>query len=448
MRLAVNQAGDRMDNPATVHDINVLTVVTSDSYTDFVTKLQHEISESLASRPQKATKEYFTGKILVTPDGEVPVSPELAHEIYKYLMKNDYIDAKDHIAPLYHEAKQAETLETLPLTLEPYKEQVFKLIDGVFDPSQVIKPENEANAKNQRNANFEKREFQVLWNKINQQAAYTVSFDSEELIDKAVAWVDKHLTVDRLQFTIQRGEQLASATADQLAAGTAFQLGQTSTEQMDGSIHSDVKYDLIGKVAAGTGLTRRTVAAILSKIHPLKFNLFRVNPEAFIANASLLINEQKATMTIEHLSYNAIDRRHEATIFTESQAVGNWTSAGTQLKRHIYDYVVTDSTVERKFVTQLDTSDEVVVYAKLPKAFYIPTPVGNYSPDWAISFKEGAVKHVYFVAETKGTLQSMQLKQIESAKIDCARKFFERITSDQVKYDVVTDYAQLMQLVK
>ena len=108
----------------------------------------------------------------------------------------------------------------------------------------------------------------------------------------------------------------------------------------------------------------------------------------------------------------------------------------------------TVSNIEREFVRELDTSAEVVVYAKLPKGFSIPTPVGSYNPDWAISFKEGTVKHVYFIAETKGTMSSLQLKEIENVKIKCAKKFFNKITSDQVKYDVVNSYEKLMQVVQ
>lgn len=448
MRLSVNQSGDRMDDPATVHEINVLTVVTGDSYTDFVSKLQSEISESLSARPQKANREYFINKVLVTPDGEMNVTPEMAHEIYKYLMFHDYIDGKDQIAPKYHEAKNKDELENLPLMLLPYREQVFKLIDGVFDTSQIPKPDDGNKPKNHRNENFEKREFQELWNQINKQGAYVVSFESAELIKNSIDSIDKHLTVDKLQFTIQRGEQTDSATAEQLADGSAFTVTRTTVESMEGSVHSAVKYDLVGKIAEGTGLTRRTAATILKGIQPLRFDLFKVNPEAFIANVSLLINEQKATAVIEHLSYNQTDKTHDVSIFTEAQAVADWGNAGSQMKRHIYDFVLVDSDVERQFATALDTSEEVVVYAKLPKSFSIPTPVGNYTPDWAISFKEGTVKHVFFVAETKGSLLSMQLRQIEQAKIDCARKFFSKITSDQVKYDVVTTYGDLMQLVR
>lgn len=448
MRLSVNQSGDRIDDPAIVHDINVLTVVTSDSYTEFVTNLQKEISESLSSRPGKANREYFVGKTLVTENGEVKVTPEMAHEIYRYLMRHDYIDAKDQITPNYHTAKEKGELEYLPLTLLPYSKQVFQLIDGVFDISQVPKPENETDPKNLRNENFDKKEFQELWASINKQAAYTVSFESEELIKNSIKSIDKYLTVDKLQFTIQRGEQIDTATVEHLADRTAFTTTKTEIKNLEGSIHTSVKYDVIGKIAEGTGLTRRTIATILSGINPLKFDLFKINPESFISNVSLLVNEQKATAVIEHLSYDRTNKTYDSSIFTEAQIVADWARAGLPMKRHIYDFVITDSDIERRFASDLDTSDDVVVYAKLPKAFAIPTPVGNYTPDWAISFKEGAVKHVYFIAETKGSLQTMELRQIEKAKIDCARKFFDKITSDQVKYDVVTDYAALTQLVK
>ncbi len=115
----------------------------------------------------------------------------------------------------------------------------------------------------------------------------------------------------------------------------------------------------------------------------------------------------------------------------------------------IQDYVYTDGTaeksVERTFVEKLDGSTEVNVYAKLPKGFAIPTPVGHYSPDWAVVFYEGpAIKHIYFVAETKGTMDSLNLRPIEKAKIDCAKKLFATISNGTVKYDHVDSYEQLM----
>ncbi len=453
LRLSVNQLGDRVDHPAIVHDVNVLTVVASESFKEFVTALQKDISDSLSARPKVANEAYFTGKVLKTPTGNVEVTPQLAKQIYKYLLKNDYSDDTDRITGTYHEAKKEGTLAPLPPDLQAHAEQVYQLIDSVFSDSQMFEiGDDRRPKKNPLNSNFDKQEFKELWNRINRKAAYSVDFDSAELVKNAVTELDKSLRVTPLQYTIQTGEQAAQVTYDGLKDGEAFVLKATETEKNVHSIHSAVKYDLIGKIAEGTQLTRRTTADILKGISVAVFAQFRTNPESFIAEAVRLINEQKATMIIEHLAYDPVEDKFDIDIFTAGQTKQDFNKAGDKLKRHIYDYVITDSGIERKFVETLDTCTEVVVYAKLPRGFLIPTPVGDYNPDWAISFKEGAVKHVYFVAETKGSMSTMQLTKIEETKIECARKFFDEINRkyapENVKYDVVKSFDKLMGLVK
>ncbi|WFE69496.1 DEAD/DEAH box helicase family protein [Thiomicrospira sp. R3] len=453
LRLSVNQTGDRMDHPAIVHDVNVLTVVASESYKDFVSALQKDISESLSARPKVADEAYFIGKVLKTATGDVEVTPQLAKQIYKYLLKNDYSDDTDRITGTYHEAKKEGTLAPLPPELQAHAEQVYQLIDSVFSDSQMFEISDDRRPKkNPLNSNFEKQEFKELWNRINRKAAYSVDFDSTELVTKAVAELDKSLRVTPLQYTIQTGEQAAQVTYDGLKGGEAFVLKATETEKNVHSIHSAVKYDLVGKVAEGTQLTRRTTADILKGISVAVFAQFRTNPESFIAEAVRLINEQKATMIIEHLAYDSVEDKFDLDIFTAGQTKQDFSKAGDKLKRHIYDYVITDSGIERDFVKELDTCTEVVVYAKLPRGFLIPTPVGDYNPDWAVSFKEGTVKHVYFVAETKGSMSSMVLNEIEKTKIKCARKFFDEINRkfapENVKYDVVNSFGKLMEIVK
>ena len=453
LRLSVNQHGDRMDHPSTVHDINVLTVVASESYKDFVAALQKDISESLSARPRVANEAYFTGKVLKTPSGGVEVTPQLAKQIYKYLLKNDYTDEVDGITATYHEARKDGALAALPDELRPHAEQVFQLIDSVFSDIQLPEIGDDRRPKqNPLNENFDKQEFKALWSRINRKAAYTVDFDSNELVDKSVKAIDANLRVTPLQYTIQHGEQNAAVTYDGIKDGNAFELKATKTETNPFSAHSAVKYDLIGKVAEATQLTRRTVAEILGGLNVAVFAQFKTNPENFIAEAVRLINEQKATVVIEHLAYDPVEDRFDLDIFTAGQTKQDFTKAGDKLQRHIYDYVLTDSKVERDFVTELDTAAEVVVYAKLPRGFLIPTPVGDYNPDWAIAFKEGAVKHIYFVAETKGSMSSMELREIEKTKIQCARKFFEvmnrRFAPENVKYDVVDSFGKLMEVVK
>jgi len=458
LRLSVNQSGDRMDHPATVHDVNVLTVVASESYKDFVAALQKDIGDSLSARPRVADEAYFTGKVLKTATGDVEVTPQLAKQIYKYLLKHDYTDDADRITSAYHEAKKDGALAALPPELALHAEQVFQLIDSVFSESQLPEiGDDRKPKKNPLNANFEKQEFKALWSRINRKAAYSVEFDSDELVQKAADALndkDAGLRVTPLQYTIQHGEQSAAVTYDGIKGGNAFELKATETETSRASIHSAVKYDLIGKLSEGTQLTRRTVAEILKGLNAAVFAQFKTNPESFIAETVRLINEQKATVIIEHLAYDPVEDKFDLDIFTAGQTKQDFNNAVKTPNHHIYDFVLPDSgsKPERDFAEALEASAEVVVYAKLPRGFLIPTPVGDYNPDWAISFKEGSVKHIYFVAETKGSMSSMDLREIEKTKIKCARKFFEemnrRFALENVKYDVVDSFGRLMELVK
>ncbi len=453
LRLSVNQDGERMDHPATVHDINILTVVASESYKDFVGNLQREISDSLSARPRKANEEYFTGKIIPTADGgTMEITATLAKQIERWLVKNDYTDTDDKITDVYHKAKEEGTLASLPDDLKPHEAGVIALINSVFSESQIPQPGDDRKPKpNLLNDNFNKKEFQDLWARINKRAVYRVDFDSAELVEKCISTLNSELKVSPLQYIVHAGIQDDQISDTQLADGDGFTLQSTQTDILRTSIGSSVKYDLLGKIAENVHLTRKTLASILSGIGKAVFDQFRLNPEHFIAEATRLINEQKATVIIEKLAYDEVAGTYDSSIFTAGQSRQDFSLASEKLKKHIYDYVITDSKTERNFVQELDTSTEVVVYAKLPRGFLIPTPMGDYNPDWAISFTEGKVKYIYFVAETKGSMSSMELREIEKKKIECARKFFDKINvniaQDKVKYDVVDSFSKLMDVV-
>jgi len=451
LRLAVDQHGERMDNPVTVHDINELTVVTDESYTDFVDGLQKEIAASLAARPRKASVKFFTGKTIRIESGESVVEEKLATAIYFHLVQNGYVDEDGLVTTKYKEDKESGSLAApTSEVLKPVIDYVWPLVDALYIDIPLPADDRKPKKVPLNEANFAKKEFQALWGRINHKAIYQVEFDSAELVSKSVRALDTHLNVAAMQYVVQSGQQRDSLDADDLSSGAGFNVASTSTHTETVSAGSQVKYDLLGEITEKTQLTRRTAAAILGGMTPATFAKFKQNPEQFITEAARLINEQKATVIVEHLAYDALEDRFETAIFTENQTKQDLTHAGDKLTKHIYDYVVTDSKVERSFVTELDTSKEVAVYAKLPRGFFIPTPVGNYNPDWAIAFTEGSVKHVYFVAETKGSLSTLQLKGVEDAKIECARKFFASLNEkrdDDVKYDVVTDYTELMQLV-
>ena len=456
LRLCVNQQGNRMDAEScgdSVHVINKLTVVASESYKDFVKGLQEDIKKNLYERPTKASVEYFEGKTVMIGEQPFLIDTKQAKAIYRYLLKNDYIDDEDKVTDSYRADLANNCLAQLPEEMKNISEGVHKLIQSVFDDSilkDMITDGHETKVRdNPLNDNFYKKEFQTLWNYINHKYAYTVEFDSDELIRKAVAHINGNLYVSQLQYTATVGQQKSDMNEYEVGRGDSFGSTKTRTQTLRHAEASQIKYDLIGKVAEGAVLTRRTVANILSNIAPDKFNMFRYNPEEFITKVIRLIKEQKASLIVEHVVYNQIEGTYDSVIFTDEKISQPFEKA-FKAKKAIQDYVFTDGyaadgqSVERKFATDLDSAEEVVVYAKLPKGFAIPTPVGNYSPDWAIAFKEGSVKHIYFIAETKGSMDSLQLKPIEQAKISCASKLFKRISSDKVVYGVVNSYQALM----
>lgn len=446
MRLAVNQTGDRIDDPAVVHQINVLTVVANESYKDFVAGLQRDITQAVATRPRQANHEYFNGKVLKSASGDVSVTPQMAKLIERYLVKNDYSDASEHVTQEYHQARRAGVLAPLPAELTPYQEQIFELIDSVLNTAQL--PEildDRKREPNPLNDNFHKAEFQQLWAQINRRAIYAVDFKTDDLITKCIRALDEGLRVTPLQYSVIAGEQKQEASYDELKSGTSFEVIENKTERLVASADSHVKYDLLGKLSETTHLTRRTVANIVRGINVAVFRQYKTNPESFILKAGQIINEQKATAIVEHVTYTPLQETYGVDIFTQVQ--NEDLRKGFKANRHVYDYVFTDSKLEREFVTELDTAAEVVVYAKLPRAFHIPTPVGNYTPDWAIAFERERVKHIYFIAETKGSMSSLEFRKIEDAKLQCARRFFAKITSNRVKYDVVDSYGKLMELV-
>lgn len=196
-----------------------------------------------------------------------------------------------------------------------------------------------------------------------------------------------------------------------------------------------------------TGLTRKAIIQILQGIQPAVFNQFKDNPEEFIIKAASLINDEKATAIIQHITYDVMDEKYDTDIFTDPTIKGRLGVNAMKAKRHLYDHVVYDSTNELEFATELDSNKDVAVYVKLPDGFYISTPVGHYNPDWAIAFYEDTVKHIYFVAETKGSMNSMQLRLIEESKIHCAREHFKAISNNEVVYDVVDSYKSLLDIV-
>ncbi|AVM43084.1 type III restriction-modification system endonuclease [Fastidiosipila sanguinis] len=458
LRLCVDKSGDRMDEErlgaTQVHNINKLTVIASESYKDFVSDLQKEIKDTLYDRPRKASISYFEGKNVILHGNNHSITAQEASMIYQYLVKNDYIsmDGNDAITEQYRIDLENNNVAELPQPLQAMQEGVHKLIQSVFNDSildEMIDDGNETKILNNNfNDNFYKKEFQTLWSYINHKYSYTVSFDSEELISKAINAINNDLYVSKLQYTTTVSEQKDVMKVAEVESKYSFKSAKSSTFNLEHAETSQIKYDLVGKISESTILTRKTIVEILKGIRPDKFRMYQHNPEEFISKVSRLIKEQKATMIVEHISYDELDDMYDASIFTAEK--NSSYDKAFKADKHIRPYVFTDGlaeeSVERRFAQDLDGAEEVAVYAKLPKGFSIPTPVGNYSPDWAIAFNKGTVKHIFFIAETKGTMESLQLRPIEKAKISCAKKLFNQISTEDVVYHDVDSYQSLLNI--
>lgn len=452
LRLCVNQEGERMDTNVLgndVHNVNLLTVIASESYDSFAKGLQSEIADAVSDRPKAVTVDLFVGKVIKDNNGnEQVVDYSMANAIQFDLIVNGYIDKKGILTDKYYEDKANGEIKVAEEVADSAA-SVIEIIDSIYD-SRTMQPEN-ARSNNVELVVDESKlampEFKALWSKINSKSVYVVDFDTDELVRKAIDSLDRKLRVSKIYFKVETGAMEQIRSKDELVSGESFVKEESASYGNITPSNSNVKYDLIGKLVDDTGLTRKAIIQILKGIKPTVFNQFKENPEEFIIKASALINDQKATSIIEHITYDVMDEKYGTDVFTDPTIKGRLGTNAMKAKKHLYDHIVYDSTNERDFATELDVNKDVAVYVKLPDGFYISTPVGHYNPDWAIAFYEGTVKHIYFVAETKGSMNSMQLRLIEESKIHCAREHFKAISNGEVVYDVVDSYKTLLDIV-
>lgn len=448
MRLCVNQKGERQDADVLgdhVFDTNILTVIASESYDDFAKKLQTEMAEACADRPIVITAHLFEGRSYTMADGtNGKFDTHQAVAIYNALIRKDYVDDNGALTAQYFEDKRNDRLDFEKAN--DWRDGIIAALDTVFDPA-AVRPENGRKpklAKLQKD-NFAKKEFQNLWKRINRRTYYQVSFETSGLVKKAIEELDEKLRVTEIRIVVEGGSMDEIRDKESLEAGVAMNQGDVRTIHVTEAVGKEVTYDLIGQLVTATGLTRKTIVEILKGIKPETFSMFKMNPEEFIIKTGLIINDCKALAVIQCIKYEKLNDEFSTDIFTVDALRGKLGINAIESKKSLYDLVVLDSMgVEKNFAESLEREDDVVVYTKLPRGFYINTPMGKYNPDWAVAFREGSVKHVYFVAETKGNdLQGSHLRGIEGSKIACARKHFAAISENGYIYDVVTDYQAL-----
>lgn len=467
LRLCVDQEGIRQDAEEVgsnlVQDINVLTVIANESYESFANSLQSEFNEIIARRPKNASATLFNGQIVRDDGGENVrrLNDSDAADIYMGLVMAGLIDRHSkQLTDAYHalseDQKVQKVREAVDYPFVEYAENIQSILASVYDPkrNQLVTNGRRNEKLNIDEEKFASKKFKELWNHINEKTYYTVDFDEDELINLCIDALNKKMRVTKTEVVITEG-LLRNAGKGKLAMykdkiGTSINISELA--------NNTVRYNLISEISksqndGGTSLTRRTVAKILMGIEPRVFNMFKTNPEEFIHNAIQLINEQKAMTVVEHIEYDKLNEKWDGgEIFINGEVTGQY---GHNLidtpNHHLYDKLRYDSEVEKNFAEELDKSEAVEVYAKLPKKFYIDTPMGHYNPDWAIAFNDDAgVKHIYFVAETKGVSEGqldVGVRGVERAKIECAKKHFAKINNGDCIYGVCNSYADLLKLV-
>lgn len=437
LRLCVNKFGVRMDENilgAEVHKINALTVIAGESYEDFTRKLQSEIAESVGDRPRKVTHELFICN---------NIDKNLAQDIYEDLITQGYLK-RGILTDKYYEDKKSGDIKFSD-EIADCKESVIKILDGVYK-NPPIKNSKADNVKATPDKNkITMPEFQELWKKINAKTIYQVNFDTAEFIEKAVSKLNQELRIAKIDFRLESGYLGEIKSKEDLQAGTAFIKKSFDTVSDKNIIAmNNFNFDIVGKLIEETDLMRTTIIKILNGVDKAIFSQFQNNPEEFVINAGKFINDQKGVTIIEHIKYNLTGDTYDIKIFSDANLSGNLNLNAIATEKNLYDYLIYDSAVEKKFAEGLEINEKVIVYVKLPRGFYISTPVGKYNPDWAIVFRNGAIKNIYFVAETKGSEDMQQLRAVEKSKIDCARKHFETIAGENICYCVVKNFDDLI----
>lgn len=458
LRISVNKDGERMDAQVLgahgVHDVNTLTVIANESYEEFAKALQDEFYEVIKNRPKEITPLLFEGQVWSNESGnELEVDSSKAALIFAALKMSGFVkdgqltDEYHDLFPELRTQKISEAIGSLDENLAPHTGNVLQLVESVYNPklNPIVGDDRRKAQLHLNHEKFASTQFRNLWQRINQKSYYTVSFDETKLIDACVRSLNRQLRVSQTLVTITEG--YLDSTKRNSPEMKKLIGKQVALEEIAAN---NVAFDLIGEISAPTKLTRKTVAMILQKIDPAIFKQFQANPEAFIRDAIKLIDEQKAATIIEHITYDSLDETWDAQeIFADANIGGEYGKNVVDVRKHLFDKLRYDSTIEKQFAEDLDTSDAIELYVKLPGGFHINTPMGPYNPDWAIVFKEGSVKHIYFVAETKGEdAHSMSFTShtgdVEKAKIECARRHFAKISNETVKYGAISSYSELL----
>ncbi len=429
LRLPVDESGER------VHDetVNRLTVIANESYEDFARTLQTEFEEDCGIRFGRVESSAFSGFLRVADNGtETKIGQDESVRIWSDLVREGYLNDAGEILDKFDPANPHFELKVSD-EFADLKANIVDLINRKVFKNRIV------NARDRRTLRFRKevqlsREFQELWERAKHRTRYRVTFDTANLIDRALARIGQIEAIrpSRIATTVvEVGISEAGVSAD----------SQIATRTCDVDAAQNLP-DILAFLQKETELTRRTLAEILKRSGRLEE--FRLNPQAFMAAVAKEVARALHDLMLEGIKYEKIAGTcwEQSRIEQEAEdGIIRYLSNLYEVQnrdKSLFNAVEYESEVEKQFARDLDSNENIKLFVKLPNWFRIDTPIGPYNPDWAFVAEHG--QKLYFVRETKSTLDSEQLRTKENKKIACGRKHFEALGVD---YDVVTSLSEV-----
>ncbi len=416
LRLCVNQKGDRLRG----FDVNTLTVIASESYEAFAETLQKEIEADTGIRFGIVEKHQFAAIPVTKQDGSTGrLGFDESAAIFNWLKTESFIDSKGKVQDKLRTAIKDGTL-ALPAAHATHLSQVKEVLRKIAGRLEIKNAGDRVIVKT-RQAILHSAAFQALWDRIKHQTTYRVHFDNDKLIHACAQAIADGPPISKARVTIRKAD-LAIGQGGVLATETSSS-GPVTIDEGD-----IVLPDLLTDLQDRTQLTRRSLVTILTDSGRL--NDFKRNPQAFIELAADLINRTKRLALVDGIKYQRVGDQHfyAQELFEKEELIGYLKNMLKDTQKSVFEHVVYDSgTVERTFAEQMEKSEAVKVYAKLPRWFKVPTPLGSYNPDWAVLIDIGGQERLYFVVETKGSLFTDDLRDQEAAKIACGAVHFKAI---------------------
>jgi len=439
LRLCVNQDGERVRG----FDVNTLTVVATENYEEFAENLQRDIERDTGIRFGILEQHQFAAIAVVGTDGHAePLGLEQSKVLWEHLKAAGHIDSKGKVQDSLKTALKNGRLE-LPAQFDAQKVQISELLRKVSGRLDIKNADERRQVPLRKGkdgkAVYLSDEFKALWDRIKYQTTYRVQFDNAKLVTDCVAALQTAPVISRARLQWRKAD---------ISIGKA---GVAATEKAGAATvildDADIELpDLLTDLQDRTQLTRRTIVSILTGSGRL--DDFKRNPQQFIELTAETINRCKRLALVDGIKYQKLGDEHfyAQELFEKDELTGYLKNMLQYAQKSIYEHVVYDSTIEREFADGLEKNDAIKLYAKLPAWFKVPTPLGSYNPDWAVLIEEEGTQHLYFVVETKSSLFIDDLRDRESAKIECGKAHFAALAvgEDPARYVVARSVDDLL----